>query len=95
MPTAPPSRGVKVGEEHEEAHRQGGIADARDDERLHGGLPIGRVFVPEADQEVTAETDALPAEVEQKEVIRQHQDQHGRHKEVHAGKETAVALAGR
>ena len=49
------------------------VADARDDERLARRAAVGRVPVPEADQQVAAQPHALPAQVEQQQVVGQHQ----------------------
>ncbi len=60
----------------EDAEREAEIADAVDDEGLDrrgvGGGPV----VPEADQQIGAEPDALPAEEQLHEIVRRHQHQH-------------------
>ena len=81
-----------MGKEQKKADGHRRIADAGDDEGLACRTPIGRVFVPEADEQVAAETHALPAQVEKEQVVGQHQDQHEADEEVHVGEEPAVAL---
>jgi hypothetical protein len=60
-----------VREEQQEADGQGGIADTRDDKRLPGRAAVGRVAVLKADQQITAKADALPAHIQQQEVVGQ------------------------
>ena len=80
-------QGVEHGEDGEDAEREAEIADAVDDEGLDGG-GIGRgPVVPEADEEVAHQADALPAEEELKEVVRRHQRQHGEGEEREIGEE--------
>ena len=69
--------------------------DTGDNESLGGGAAVGRVLVPEADQQVAAEPDALPAQVQEQQIVGEDEDQHGGHEEIHAGEEPAVALARR
>ena len=52
---------------------EGGIADAGDDEGLAPGGGVLLLRVPEADQGVGAETDPLPPQVEQRQVLGQDQ----------------------
>ncbi len=64
-------------EHGEDAEREAEIADAVDDEGLdRGGVGLGLV-VPEADQQIAREADALPAEEHLREVVGGHQRQHG------------------
>ena len=51
---------------------------------------VGRILVPEADEQITAQPHALPAEVQQQEVVRQQQRHHGGDEQVHVGEEAAV-----
>ena len=46
----------------------------------------------EADEQVRGETDALPADEHQQEVLGEHQRQHEEHEEVEVGEEAPVAL---
>jgi hypothetical protein len=73
--------GLEVGradqhEDREDAEREAEIADPIDHEGLDGGGVRRRLLVPESDQEVAGETDALPAEVHLHEVVCGHQHQH-------------------
>ena len=73
------SRSIDAGhhEDGEDAEREAEIADAVDDEGLdRGGVGLGLV-VPEADQQIAREADALPAEEQLREVVGRHQRQHG------------------
>ena len=83
---------AQIGEEDEQADRHRGVADPGDDERLARGEPVDGIAIPEADQEIAAEADALPAEIEEQQVVRQHQHQHRGDEQVHVGEEAAVAL---
>ena len=74
-------------EDEEDAEREAEIADPVDDEGLDG-RGVGRVLlVPEADQEVAREADALPAEEHLDEVVGRHQHQHGEGEERQIGEE--------
>src|SRR6202011_1885774 len=50
------------------------VADAVRDERLLPGLGVRLVLVPEPDEEVRAEADALPPDEEDGEVVAQNED---------------------
>ena len=64
-------------ENGEDAERKTEIADAVDHESLDRRRIRRRLLVPETDQEVAGETDALPAEEKLHQVISRHQHQHG------------------
>ena len=77
--------------EHDhDADRQAEVTDPVDDERLVGGGGVGRVVVPEADQQVGRETHALPADVEEQVGVGQHQQEHRRDEQVEVGEEPAL-----
>ena len=69
--------GAEDHEQQGDAEREAEIADAVDDEGLHGGRTGGRAVVVVADQQVAREADAFPAEEQLQQVIRRHQHEHG------------------
>ena len=60
-----------------DAHHEGEITNAVDDERLDRRGVGGRTVIPVPDQQVGAEPDAFPAEEQLQQVVRRHQHQHG------------------
>ena len=74
-------------EDAEDAEREAEIADAVDDEGLDRGGVRRRAVIPEADQQVGGEADALPAEEHLHEVVGRHQHQHGEGEERQIGEE--------
>ena len=77
--------------DREDAEREAEIADAVDDEGLdRRGVGRGPV-VPEADQEIGAEADALPAEEQLHEIVGRHQHQHEEGEEAEIGHEARDA----
>ncbi len=77
-----------------QAQQEGEVADAIDDEGLAPSARIGRVPVPEADQQVAAQAHQLPAHEQHQEVGPQHQDQHAEHEQVHVGEEATQIRVG-
>ena len=75
-------------EDEENAEREAEIADAVDDEGLDRGGVGGRLFIPEADQQIGGEADAFPAEEHLEEIVRRHQHQHGEGEQREIGEET-------
>ena len=75
--------GVQHGEraylppDEQDAYQQANIADPGDDKGLLGCFPGLRPLVPEPDQQVRADPHQLPGDVEQQEVVGQHQGEHG------------------
>ncbi len=52
-------------------------------------------LIPEADEQIAAQPHAFPAEIEQQQVIRQHQREHGADEQVHIGEKARISsLAG-
>ena len=82
----------RLREQQEQAHRERRVAHARDHECLLRRRPVGRIAVPEPDQQIAAQAHAFPAEIQQQQVVGQHQREHGRHEQVHVGEKAAVAL---
>jgi len=64
----------------------------RDQEGLLARLGRRWPFEPEADEQVRAQPHQLPADVEQQEVVGQHQDQHGEDEQVEQGEKAGIAL---
>ena len=81
------SRWPRIMKAREDAEREAEIADAVDDERLDRRGVGRRPVVPEADQQVGREADALPAEEHLEEVVGRHQHQHGEGEEREIGEE--------
>jgi hypothetical protein len=79
------------GEQREQADQQGEVADAVDDERLPPRLGRPALGVVEADQQVRAEADALPADEHDQEVVAHHQQQHHPHEQVEVDEVALVA----
>ena len=70
------------------------VADAVDDERLLAGVGRRLLLEPEADQQVRAEADALPADEHHQEVGAEHEHEHERREQVQV-REVARVLARR
>ena len=79
--------------QHEQhAEQEAGVADAVDDERLLARIARGLLVEVEADQQVAAQTDAFPADEQQRVVVRQHQHQHEEDEQVQVAEEAVVAI---
>ena len=79
-------------EEHEEdAENEAPVADAVDDERLLARVRRALLLVPVADEEVRAETDALPADEHDQEVAPQNEGEHEEAEEVQVAEEARYA----
>ena len=81
----------EVDPDHDHAEAEPEVADAVDDERLLRRSRRRRLLVPEADEQVAAQADQLPADVEEQEVVGQDQHQHAEHEEVQVGEEAPEA----
>ena len=77
-------------DEHD-AEAEAEVAHPVDDEGLLARVGGRLLLVPEADQEVRAEADRLPEDVEDEEVAGQHQHHHREHEQVQVGEEARVA----
>ena len=79
----------EVDEQNPESESE--VADAVDEERLlRGGGGRGSVVV-ETDEQIAAETDRLPTEIEQQEVAAEHEGTHGEYEQAEKGEETFVS----
>ncbi len=83
---------IEVDEKEQETDGESRVADAGDDEGLIRSLYINRVIIPEADEEITAQPHPFPSEIEEEQVVRHDQDQHGAHEEIHIGEEAPHAF---
>ncbi len=82
-------------DEQEEAERHRRVADRVHHERLLRGGDRLRTLVVEADQEVRGEADEAPADEQEQQVARLHEQQHREDEERHVGEEPALlVLAG-
>ena len=72
--------------------QEGEVADPVDDEGLAPGLGREVLIEVEADQQVGAEADALPADEHHEVVVAEDQEQHGAHEEVQVGEISPVTL---
>ena len=81
----------ELGEDQEHRDHEADVADAGGDERLLARVRRRVALVPERDQQVGAEPDALPPEEGHEEAAAQHQDQHGGDEQVHVGEEPREA----
>ena len=77
--------------EHEHRDQESEVADPVHDERLLAGVRVLAVLVPEPDEEVGAEPDALPADEHQQVVRREHEHQHEEDEEVEVREVPRVA----
>ena len=81
-------------EQQKQADCHGGIAHTCHDEGFSPRAPVHRILVPKPDEQITAQPDALPTEIQQQEIVRQQQRHHAGHEQVHVGEEAAVTLVG-
>ena len=83
--------GAEDGQQREDADEEAEVADPVGDEGLAPGVGLLLVGVPEADQQVAAEADALPPDEGEQQRVAEHQREHGRDEEVQVGEEAGVA----
>ncbi len=81
-------------ERQQGAEDEGVVADAVDDERLLAGVAGRLLHVVEADQQVRAQPDALPADEHHQEVRAEHQHEHEEDEQVQVGEEARVVGVG-
>src|SRR5699024_1568620 len=68
------------------------ITDTGHHKGFSGGVAIGFVLIPKPDQKKTAKPYAFPAQIKEQKIICQNEGQHGKHKQVHIGKEACIAF---
>ena len=80
--------------DHDQEHRQrkSEVADAVHDERLVARVGRALLHEVEADQQVTAQAHAFPADEQQQIIRRQHQGEHEEHEQVQIREEAVVAF---
>ena len=59
---------------------------------LRAATPIGRVAIPEADQQITAQPHTFPTEKKQQKIVRQQQHDHRGDEQIHISEEATVAV---
>jgi len=67
---------ARVEVDDEDTDEEPEVPDAVDDECLPAGVRLRVVVVPEPDEQIAAEPDALPADEHRDQVVRQHEQQH-------------------
>ena len=83
--------GGAEGREHQrDRQREADVTDTVDDERLLGGGSGRRLVLPEADEQVRRQADALPAQEQAHEVGRQDQREHRGDEQVEVAEEAAA-----
>ena len=88
----PEPAAADIHEEEKDADDEGRVADPVDQEGLHAGLGRRRPLEPEADQEIGAKPDALPADEHQDDVRGQDQHEHEEGEQVQEGEVSGIAL---
>ena len=83
---------AEIGEQQEESQGKCRIAHPRYNERLAGGIAVSFVFVPEPDEQITANAHSFPSKVKQQQVVSQNKGQHRADKKIHIGEKAAVAV---
>ena len=82
----------KVGQHQHDRHRHAQVTDPVDHEGLLGRRRRGRLVLPEADQQVRGQADALPADEQHQVVVGEHQQQHRGDEQVEEPEEAAPPL---
>ena len=88
----PNALAAQLGHQNENAQDETEIADAVDDERFVAGDGIVVIVIPEADQEIRTETDALPADKQQEQIVAHDQHEHEKNKQVEIDKKAHHVL---
>ena len=78
----PDTLAAQLGDQEKDSQNETEVADAVDDKSLVAGDRIVVIAIPKTDQEIGTETDAFPADEEQQQSCRHHQEQHEKNKEV-------------
>src|SRR5277367_5605035 len=85
-------QGSKFREQEEQTYGECGVAEACHDKCFACCANVGWVLIPEADEQEAAEADALPSEIQQKQIVCEDERDHRRDEEVHIGEEARIAL---
>ena len=79
-------------QQEEDAEKEAEVAYPVDDERLLACVRRAVFLVPEADQEIGAQTDAFPADEHEEHVVRRHQYEHHEDEEVQVREVPGIAF---
>ncbi len=82
--------GPQLCKQQKQADSHGRVTDPGHDKGLARCVAVVRVFIPEADQEITAQAYPFPSQVQQHQIVTQYQHQHGSDEQVHVGEESAI-----
>mmetsp|Transcript_15026 Transcript_15026/g.35416 ORF Transcript_15026/g.35416 Transcript_15026/m.35416 type:complete len:1189 (-) Transcript_15026:477-4043(-) len=80
------------GQQQADAQDEAEVADPVHQEGLHVGEDRGRLFVPEADQQIGHQAHRFPAEEQLQHVVAHHQHQHAEGEQRDVGEEALVAV---
>ena len=83
---------AELGKHDHHGRQQTHVANTVHDECLLSRRGVFGNVVPEANQQVGGQTNAFPTDEQDRVGVAEHEDQHGRDKEVQVGKEPAAVL---
>ena len=81
-----------MGKQQKKAGRHGGIADPGHDKRFARRAPVGRIAIPESDQQIAAKPHPFPTQIKKQQIVGKNQDAHRADEEIHIGEKARIAL---